>query len=279
MGGPLILGATGRVGRAFQALAQAGHWPGATPLWHGRQGGPDAYGWDMLAGPAPDDPRLADVTGVILLAGATSGSDAALATNTALAHAALGLVRDRGLWPLLIASTGAVYGRATGPQVESATGLSPNAYGQSKRAMEQSMQAAIRPGDVVTCLRIGNVAGSDALFRSMAHGPVKLDRFADGHGPRRAYVGPLTLAQILQNLIATTAPLPSILNVAAPGTVAMSNLLLAANHPFDWQPAPDTALPELALDVSALARIIPLSPDMADPARLVAEARQAGWPG
>ncbi len=45
--------------------------------------------------------------------------------------------------------------------------------------------------------------------------------------------------------------------------------------PFDWQPAPPTALHRLALDTTALSRIVALPPITA--ADLVAEARAGGW--
>jgi len=49
----------------------------------------------------------------------------------------------------------------------------------------------------------------------------------------------------------------------------------AAGVAWDWQPAPDAALPELAMDVTALSRIVAQTDTSA--ADLVAQARAGGW--
>ena len=272
--GPLILGATGRVGRAFRALSSVGHWPGATPLWHGRAGA-DLWTWDMLA-PPPPLPGLP--LGIILLAGPTSGSQSVLQANTTLALTALALARDRGIWPLVVCSTSAVYGRAAGPCHEGSAPVAPNPYGLAKLDMEAALRAALRPGDRVTCLRIANVAGCGALFDTMARGPVSIDRFADGHTPRRSHVGPLTLARALTGLIAQEqagSALPFVLNLGQPGLVEMAALAEAAGATWHPVPAPATALPELWLDTAVLATRMTLPPATA--AGLIAEAHLAGW--
>jgi hypothetical protein len=268
--GPLILGATGRVGRAFRALAAAGLWPGPEPVWHGRD---SLWAWDM-AGPAPALPGRP--RGVIVLAGATQDGD--LAANSRLALAALDLARARGLWPVLACSSGAVYGRAATPRREEDGPQEANAYGLAKWQMEQDLAAATRPGEALCCLRLANVAGCDALFGAMARGPVVLDRFADGRTPRRSYVGPLMLARALTGLIGLHVQgvaLPAVLNLAQPGVVAMDAVLEAAGAPWHPQPAPPGALPQLSLDGARLAVLLPLPP--ATPDALVAEARAAGW--
>ena len=78
--------------------------------------------------------------------------------------------------------------------------------------------------------------------------------------PRRALIGPVTLARILQRLAEPALDLPALLNIAHPGLVAMADLLQAAGLPFAWRPAPATALPELALDVRRLCALYPLPP-------------------
>lgn len=279
--GPLVLGAGGRLGRAWRALHTAGLWPGAgAPLWQMRREPGERPGealvWDLIAEAAPSDPKIDRAAGVIVLAGATSGDDAALALNTRLAEAALRLARARGLGPVLLMSSAAVYGRSPAPAREE-DALSPiNAYGAAKAAMERAVAGEAG----VTCLRLANVAGCDMLFGAAARGPVRLDRFPDGTAPRRACVGPRTLARTLLRLIElgrSGVVLPGVLNLAAPGTVGMEALLSAAGCRWDWTPAPATALPVLALDTARLKALAPIPPEAGTPEALVTEARRAGW--
>lgn len=271
--GPLILGSTGRLGRALRCLADGGHWPeGRAALWHGRRGD---FAWDMRETPPPL-PR--PVRGVIVLAGVTGGTSEELAGNAYLARAALRLAARDRLGPVLLMSSAAVYGRATNAcREESASPAA--AYGAAKLEMEHVIAreiAAIGPdAPAACCLRLANVAGCDQLFGSMGTGPVTLDRFADGAAPRRAYVGPLTLARLLSVLIEAPA-LPAILNLAQPGDVGMEEILSSAGARWQWRPAPENALPRTRLDTARLAAITgPVAPARA-PA-LVAEARLAGW--
>lgn len=256
LAGPLILGASGRLGRALHRV-----WPrdAATPVRQTRDGAGHTLAWDILRAGPPDLPQIG---GIVVLAGVIAGTPADLAANTPLAQAGADLGAALGV-PVLIASTQAVYGRQQGLLREDAPVLPVNDYGRAKLAMEAAVAAPH-----VTCLRIGNVAGCDALAAGMARGSVTLDRFGDGQGPRRAMIGPADLAQVLLALLAADAR-PPVLNVARPGLVAMANVLAAADHPFVWQPAPATALAELAMDVTLLQGICPLPP--ADATAMVAQ--------
>lgn len=270
--GPLILGATGRVGQAFRKLAADGLWPrDAAPLWHARGAGQGDYIWDMLAQDAPRDDRLARVRGMIVLTGGTGGQTDP-DQNSTLALAALGLARREGIGPVLLCSSQAVYGRATGAQHEDTDPTPANAYGAAKRRMEQAVQGT----SGVCCLRIGNVAGTDMLLRNAALGRVRLDRFADGTAPRRCYIGPLSLARTMLTVL-DRDDLPGLLNMAAPGELAMDALLTAAGATWDWQPAPPDALPALTLDLTRLHALAPLPAKAGQAATLVTEARAAGW--
>lgn len=269
---PLILGATGRIGRAFRALWDRGHWPAARePLWHHRPGhavAGNAIAWTLGQTP-PADYRLHLTRGIVVLAGATGGDDAALRANTDAALAALRL-RDSGVaGPVLLMSSAAVYGRAPGLVDEDFAPAPLAPYGAAKVVMEAAVA-----GQGATCLRLANVAGSDMLFAGMARGDMTLDVFDDGTSPRRSYIGPLTLARTLLHLIGLPA-LPPVLNLASPGTVAMDDILAAAG--VDWRPvpAPPAALRSLAMDTARLAALCPLPP--AEAASLVAEAQVAGW--
>ena len=272
--GPLILGSGGQIGTAFRTLWERGAWPDCRrPLWHRRHG--DDFSWDMLAGPAPRDPRLSLARGVIVLTGGVSGGTDP-SQNTTLACAAIELAKREGLGPVLLCSSQAVYGRAEGPQGEGVTPHPVSAYGQAKLEME----AAVAGQDGLCCLRIGNVAGTDMLLRNAALGPVKLDQFPDGRGPRRCYIGPKSLATTMLSLIEAHLAgqiLPNILNVSAPGERDMADLLTEAGAKWSWTPAPEAALPSLSLDLSLMNSIAPLPEASGSAQSLIAEARAAGW--
>lgn len=269
---PLILGTTGRIGRAFRTLWAGGYWPAAQePLWHHRPGhevAGNAIAWRLGDAP-PADYRLHLTQGIVVLAGATAGDPAALRANTDAALAALRL-RDIGVaGPVLLMSSAAVYGRAPGLVDEDAP-LAPLApYGAAKAEMERAVA-----GMGATCLRLANVAGSDMLFAGMARGNMTLDIFDDGTAPRRSYIGPLTLARTLLRLIALP-DLPPVLNLANPGTVAMDDILDAAGVEWRPEPAPPTALRSLAMDTGRLSALCDLPG--AEAAALLAEAQAAGW--
>ena len=267
--GPLILGGSGRVGRMLAAL-----WPRdlAPALWQRRAKADPIFAddliWDILDTPAPDLPR--PVCAVIVLAGVTNGSVQDLLQNTALAEEGCALGTLLGVRTFL-ASSQAVYGRKTGVLAETCAPTPATLYGQAKWDMEQ----AVGEFNAVTCLRIGNVAGCDGLFKAMARGPTRLDQFCDGAGPRRMMIGPHDLAHVLAALSGSHIALPKVLNVARPGLVALQSLADAAGVVWNWQPAPDTALPVLAMDVSALGAY--LAQPSATAADLVAQARAGGW--
>ena len=269
----LILGGTGRLGRALARV-----WPADRPaLWQHRPGraapASPALPWEILGDrPRPDLPPLG---GILSLAGPT-GNDADLRDTTLrLARAAAHLGHEAGC-RVLLASSQAVYvpsDRAPGEPLPETAHTEPVApYGRAKRAME----LAVAEAPHVTCLRLGNVVGCDALAAGVAEArrtgaSVMLDRFADGRGPRRAMIGAGDLAAMLPALF--DAPdLPPVLNVARRGSVGMEAVLEALGQPFDWQPAGEGALPDLALDVSALSAICDVPP--ADARALAAQ----GWP-
>jgi nucleoside-diphosphate-sugar epimerase len=263
---PLILGGTGRVGRALSAV-----WPGLTPvIWQSRREGMGAFRWDILKEQAPDSQQKID--GIIVLAGVTSGNAQSLFDNTALAIAACDLADRLGGLKVLLASSQAVYGRSNKIVTELSPCRPTTAYGVAKLEMEQAIMD--RPN--VTCLRIGNVAGCDGLLLAAEDKrPIILDQFPNGLGPMRSYIGPKTLGNVLRGLLAVPRDLPRVINVAELGQISMADILDAANVPWSWQVAEKSALPALALDCSVLAELVPLSE--ATPADLVAQARAAGW--
>ena len=269
----LILGGTGRLGHALARV-----WPADRPaLWQHRPGreapATPAIPWEILGDrPRPDLPPLG---GILSLAGPTGGDPDLRRTTLQLALAAARLGEDAGC-RVLIASSQAVYlpsDRPSGePHPETARTEPVALYGRAKLAMERAVAGMAH----VTCLRLGNAVGCDALAAGVAEArrtgaPVTLDRFPDGRGPRRAMIGAGDLAAMLPALFAAPA-LPPVLNVARAGSVEMADVLRALGQPFDWRPAGEGALPDLALDVSALAAVCDVPP--ADARALAAQ----GWP-
>ncbi|AVX06240.1 hypothetical protein MXMO3_03737 (plasmid) [Maritalea myrionectae] len=274
-GGPVILGATGLIG---QALARV--WPKSAPsgFWQCRAGTPAnviarfpglSLKWDILATPAPK--LWQNASCMIVLAGVRGNNAAKLSDNSAIALAAVKAARIAGIPRVLVASSQAVYGNYASLVSETNPCHPTSAYGRSKLEMEQAM--AVYPE--VTCLRLGNVAGTDTLFQTAARQSVTLDRFTDGSCPRRSYIGPATLADVLLRLSESALRLPRVLNVGCPGVLAMDDLLREAGVEFDYRTAPAGAVSQLELDVSKLLEIAPLAP--ANAHQLIAEARRAGW--
>jgi len=261
----VILGATGQVG---QALARV--WPASAPrgIWQHRPGVQadildifpgETLAWDILKDPAPVLPKTA--SSMIVLAGVMGADEATLAQNTTLALAAVKAARMAGIARVLVASTQAVYGTDVAQVLEDDPCLPAAPYGRAKLAMEH----ALAPYPEVTCLRLGNVAGTDALFRAAARQPVTLDRFADGSSPRRSYIGPVTLAAVLLGLCDPALDLPPVLNVASPGVLDMHDVMTAAQVDLTTRAAP----------AGALACLVPLAPVTAR--GLIDEARRGGW--
>ncbi|WP_273523523.1 NAD-dependent epimerase/dehydratase family protein [Rhodosalinus sediminis] len=260
----LVVGGSGRVGRLL-ARAWAAAPPSLAPLWQSRRGGAGALRWAPLDAGAGGLTRQLDAApaAMLVLAGVTPGPGAALEDNAALAAACLDAARAAGIPRVLYASSSAVYGApGARPFREDDAPAPVSAYGAAKLAAEHACAAARGAGLEVCALRIGNVFGADALTTNAARlGPgeaLAIDRFADGAGPERSYIGPATLARVLGALAADPAPLPETLNLAAPGRVAMADLATAAGLPWRWTPAPEGAVRRLLLDCSALAARVPV---------------------
>ena len=270
----LHLGASGRlgrmVGRAWRGAAGAGL--EVVPQVRRAEAAPDgALVWSPLAGPVPD---IGPVDVVVDLTGVTRGAEAALALNVDLALAALAAGERLGARHVLLPSSSAVYG--AGPFDEEAAARPLSAYGRAKREMERAVA-----GSAATCLRIGNVVGADALVGGNPDGTAVIDRWPDGRGPRRSFVGPEGLARVLAGLARRAAEggaMPDLLNVAAPGVVAMEALADAAGMRWSQRPARPSALAEVALDTARLESLLPGAAGPADPEAMVAEWRRLADP-
>lgn len=267
--GVLVLGATGRIGGILRRYGGAG------AIWQCRGRAPDTqHNWsafDPLAEPARLAHAAAGCDAILCLAGVINARDGDLADNTALAEAAIRAAAGAGA-RVLLASSAAVYGNQPGRLVETAPLCPASPYGRAKVDMEARGAAlGAELGVAVTSLRICNIAGLDAILGGWRPG-FTLDVFADGQSPRRSYIGPRTLARALGQLLADPN-LPSALNVAGPAAVGMGDLLNTAGLDWTARPAPDTAIPSVELDTTALQQHVPLTPADGDPARMVAQWR------
>lgn len=273
----LLVGASGRVGRMVLY-----HWPQASTgrlvVSHRGAGRVDgrtnivAVHWSPLAGPADLCDQLSQLASrpkaLIMLAGVTPGPDvdeSALAVNAQLADACLKAAHRAGIGRVLLASSSAVYGvdpdGAAFDETAIPRPMSP--YGRAKLSLEAAADPWRAKGIEVCALRIGNVAGADALLhqldQGLTQGPLKIDAFADGLGPLRSYIGAKTLTRVLAHLATHAETLPDVLNLASPSPVRMTALAKAANYPYRLTPAPISAHQSITLDCHLLERLIPFT--------------------
>lgn len=248
----LVIGGTGRVGRMLRRYWQGRPPRGIALSYQARQGG-DII-WDAADGPAalaahgPFD-RL------LVLAGATPGAGAVMAQNAAIARACHAAAAQMGVAHMLLASSSAIYGTDNAHACAETRPPAPTSpYGVAKLEAEHAVAGGAPP---VTALRIGNVLGADALMLNAAKAsgghPVYLDQFNGGRGPLRSYIGPATLAQVMETLLHAGPALPELLNIGAPAPIAMQTLLEASGTPYAMRPAPPDAVQTITLDCTALA--------------------------
>lgn len=260
----VVLGSTGKLGRMLRY-----HWArGTGVVWQARHAVTEH---DTAWLPGADWPGPARASAIVALWGVVPGRGD-LSDNTRLALAATELARQLGADRVLHCSSAAVYAPGPHPRRESEAAPMSD-YGRAKLAMERVLASG---GDDIAncCMRIGNVAGADSLFASLDRGgPVTLDRFQDGLGPRRSYLGPRALAHVIQSLlVAPLADIPAVVNVAGDGAVDMADLVRAAQRPLIWRVAPEGAMAQLALDISRLKVLC--NPGPSDPDALISEWRQ-----
>jgi nucleoside-diphosphate-sugar epimerase len=190
--------------------------------------------------------------------------------NSELALAAVRGAERAAVPRVFLASSAAVYGHATGLLDEEIQCEPVSEYGKSKLEMESvALARGVERGVEVCCLRIGNVAGADAILGGWRDG-FALDRLPDGTTPRRSYIGPKSLAKALHALT-FAKQVPAHVNVAAPGTVEMGAILDAAALPWNPRNAGSEVIAEVSLATGRLSQHITLDPEASTPAGLVAE--------
>lgn len=275
----LLVGSTGRVGRLVMH-----HWRAAPPSGveiieqHRNPNRDEGFFWPLQE--SLDD-RLAtlEIDAIVCLAGVTPGPGTDLSLNTRLAETVLEAAHRASIKLVLLASSSAVYGAGDGTPFSEGDASAPvNAYGAAKVEMEQACTPWRDAGLEVCCLRIGNVAGADALLLNVARAaknePLAIDCFKDGRGPVRSYIGARAMSDVLASLATSPTVLPEILNIAEPEFVFMEDLARAADHPFAYRPAQDDAFQWITLDCSRLSDLHAFEPDTADAARMVAQWKE-----
>ncbi len=274
----IVTGAAGRIGRALRVQwgeRVAGH----PVLWSARKSGQGIdIAWDIGKSPIPSLPK-----GSIFLhlAGETRGDAVALAENRHSAAALSAAALASEARHVFFMSTAAVYRPQTTLIDESQTPDPVSDYGCAKLDAELAMR---QPGlgFGLTILRLGNLAGADALLSGARQGPVVLDPILGQRGgPERSYIGPIALGAALSALIAFAAqgePLPDILNLAQEPALPMADLLTAFGAQWRFGPSRQAAIPRVALSVALLKSRVDLP--QATAAGIVADLNslKALWP-
>lgn len=223
------------------------------------------------------------IDAIVCLAGITPKPGAELSLNKSLAIAVMRAAFEAGIDRVLLASSSAVYGVGDGtPMSESSPTKPVNKYGKAKLEMERACSLWRDKGLEVCCLRIGNVAGADALLLNVARTarniPVTIDTFPDGRGPVRSYIGPKSLARVLAILATHDAVLPTVLNIAAPESISMDALAQAAGHPWIARPALPSEQQNITLNTKLLGEFYSFSPAESCVHRMILQWREASLP-
>lgn len=288
----VFLGASGRIGRLLRAIWPKDTQSGLVVDWQFRQAqssAADVLIWPCLADldPLLDHATSVDgVDGLFVFLGASRSGDKSdpdqMSLNVSLVDLALKAAVAAQIPRVIIASSSAVYGGGQDEPFDENSPLHPaNAYGAAKQDMEALCRARAEAHGIEVCLlRIGNVAGADALL-GPAQGwmsgdaPLTLDMYPDGDGPRRSYIGPISLADVLECLALGAAPLPQVLNVAAPQSVSMNALLDVAQ--IAWQSRAVAASPfqNIVLDCARVTAVSNLAILDGTPEVIVAQWRRA----
>jgi UDP-glucose 4-epimerase len=262
----VILGASGRLGQLIRPF-----WPISNTIWHSHS---QLEGYKSLDLLRPSDnfvEILHGATAVICLAGVTPHSkNGSLGQNLLLAETCLNAAKSAKIGRVFLTSTAAVYGKQTGRLDENCPTSPLSDYARAKVEMEDM---ALQHSQTSTILRIGNVAGADAILGNW-HPKMKIEQLPNNATPKRSYIGPATLARIFLEL-ASHDELPSILNVAAPRSVHMNKLLDSAGLDYTMTPATSQTIADVTLDTKRLQRYVTFTEEHSLPSSMVAEWKKA----
>lgn len=278
----LLVGSTGRAGRLI-SKAWTRYPPGARTVIQVRDcaeaNTPGQLRWAPLESTEPLRDWVSHygaIDAMIVMAGVIPASGGNLEDNGTIAEACVAGALDANIRRVLIASSSSVYGSwKSTPYSEEDETRPVNPYGVAKVDMERAALSLSADKVEVTNLRIGNIAGADALLLNLANAgsgrPLNIHRFANDRGPFRSYIGPVSLAASLVRLALHRGPLPPILNVAAQSAVHMEDLAEAGSIPWRFIPAPPHAHQNIVLNTAKLARIAPMPHGAWKPKAIIGE--------
>lgn len=221
--------------------------------------------WDVADG--PDGllewmDRFTALETLIVMAGVTPATSSDMTLNTVIAKAYLDAARVAGIKRVLLASSSAVYGFGNESPMSEKHPCAPiNTYGNSKLDMEAMARNVAEDTNMeICCLRIGNIAGADALLLNASKAtpevPLIIDQFPGGAGPLRSYIGPTQAGEVLAKLACYKGTLPHVLNLAGTAPIHMEELAVAAALPWRYKAAKQITHRSIVLDCSVLAALI-----------------------
>ena len=261
----LITGSNGKIGRMLRVVWTGAAQLGFHPVWSTRDAVHDTdLQWDIATNRAPP---IAKGAVILHLAGQVHGDAMALRSNSSMAVKVCAAAKDAGASHVFLASSAAVYGPTSDILAETRAPAPQSDYGRAKLEMERDAlcwaQQAGPTAPGVTCLRIGNVLGADALFGQLQGGKEVILDPAPGStgGPLRSYIGPRFLGHVMTSLLQKVMlgwHLPPILNIAARCPVFMADLLLAGQLPYRFGPANQDVIPKVRLSTRRLADFVAL---------------------
>jgi nucleoside-diphosphate-sugar epimerase len=269
----IVTGASGRIGKMVMRRWQLQPPPGIVFVPQYRRPTPGGLLWNMVSGPDQLERWISangPVDGLLVLSGATPKPGANMQDNLDIVQAAINAAKSTGIKRMLVASSSAVYGTGGSTALTEAMPAKPETpYGAVKAAAEALCKNQADAGLDITCMRIGNVAGADALLGANQSTPIKLDQFPDGHGPLRSYIGPETFADVMTALALFSGRLPPVLNIAAQKPVTMQALLEAAQMPWTFVTAGAGAAQSVVLNTELLGSLFDFGANAAEAAEMI----------
>lgn len=263
----LLIGSSGRVGQLVSQSFDLISSGGVELVRQSRSGNPSSsknLNWDPSAGPEALLAWIEEFGSIDvfwMLAGVTGTQSSNLSQNAEIAEYILDAALIARPNRILLASSSAVYGfLSDAPYHESGECSPANLYGESKLLMEKVAESDKYADLEVSSLRIGNIAGADALVtnaKALACGEcLSIDMFANGLGPLRSYIGPMRFTQVLISLSRATTRLPKVLNIADNSPIYMETLAKGLGYNWRYKACSNEHIQNITMDTERLDAIL-----------------------